>query len=622
MKGVWGKILRVDLSRNKIGDEAVPDEVYEKFIGGGGLGARILYHEVPANVGAFDPENRLIMATGPFQGCKQTGSAKWQIIARSPLTNINCESALTGWFGYHLKKTGYDAIVFQGRAEKPVYLWATDGTAELRDASYLWGKDSYVTNDTLIKDIGEKDVQVAAIGQAGERLVRIACIGTENKSYAGRGGLGAVMGSKNLKAVAVKGSKEVEFADPGKLDDLTKEINKKVHEIDKKKPYDSRVREHGTAFVCSPFAKKGNLPLKNWRLGDWPEGVEKLGAPRYTEVLNAKPWPCAFCTLQCHRYIEIPTGKYAMKGVGPEYENEAMLGFNLMIDDLEAICYANDLTNRYGMDAISLGAILAWAFECYEKGILTKEDTDGMDLTWGNADALIEMTRKIGKREGKLAWLLGEGVKRASERVGRGSEAWAVQQKGMEIPAHDPRAVFAAGLNYATGAARGPCHERGNPQHTWVADVLLPEFGITGAREEDRWRWENIIAHTATFQDYCEIVNSLVHCKFMVFRGFTLTDLLNTFNAITGLNWTMEEFHQAGERIFNLHRVLNIRYGITKFDDLNFPRRLMKPKDHPQAKVPIGIEEAVKKYYKHRGWNTDGEPTEGKLSNLSLTEIP
>ncbi|MEM0095763.1 MAG: aldehyde ferredoxin oxidoreductase family protein [Candidatus Bathyarchaeia archaeon] len=617
LKGVWGKILRVDLTKKEIREEKLKEDVYKSFIGGGGLGARFLYHEVPAEVDAFHPENRLIFAVGPFQGLKQTGAGKWQVISRSPLIGVNAEAAATGWWGVHFKKTGYDALVIHGRAEKPVYLWITDGRAEIKDASHLWGLDMYETEDQIIKDLGEKDVQVAAIGQAGERLCRIACIGTEKKSFAGRAGLGAVMGSKYLKAVAVKGTKEVEYADPDTLEKLNKEINKKVHEKG------ARIREHGTPVVFKQFSDKGNLPIKNWQLGLW-EGAFKLGAPRYTEYLKAKPWPCAYCTLQCHRKVYVP--KYKMETVGPEYENLAMMGINCMVDDLDDVCYANDLANRYGLDAISLGAIIAWAMESYEKGVITKEDTGGLELKWGSGEALIEMTRRIGLREGRLGWLLGEGVKRAAETIGKGSEAWAVHIKGMEVPAHDPRAVFHAGLNYVTTPIRYSCHERGNPQHVWVAGVNLPEFGVSmpPLKEEDKWSWENAEKVVAAFQDYCNIVNSLVHCKFMVFAGYTLTDLLNTFNAATGLNWTMTEFRKAGERITNLQKLLNIRYGWKKEDDLQFPKRLMEPKKEGPAagKVPKGIQDAVKKYYKHRGWDENGVPTKEKIKELGLEKVP
>ncbi len=367
MKGVWNKILRVDLSKSKISDEAVPDKIYEYFLGGPGLGHRIIYHEVPATVGPYDPDNRLIFATGILHGIAQTGAGKWSAIARSPLSNLNGEAAATGSLGISLKKTGYDAIVFQGKATKPTYLWLTDDAAELRDASYLWGKDSYWTHYTLIKDIGEQGFQVACIGQGGERLVRYACINHENKSYASRTGMGGVMGSKNLKAVAVKGTKDVEYAYPEKLAELNKAINKKIYECG------SNIRAHGTARAAIPRAR--------------------------AEYLNAKSWPCLYCMLGCHRKITYKWKGETINSVGPEYETLAMLGFDCMVDDLDAVCKANDLANMYTVDTISLGSVIAWAMESYEKGVITKKDTEGLDLTWGNAEAMVEMVRRIGERD-------------------------------------------------------------------------------------------------------------------------------------------------------------------------------------------------------------------------------
>lgn len=514
----------------------------------------------------------------------------------------------------YLLKTGYDAIVFQGKAEKPTYLKLINDTAELKDASYLWGKDSYYTNDTLIKDIGEQNLQVACIGQGAERLVRYACIGHENRSYASRTGMGGVMGSKNLKAVAVKGTKEIEFANPNKLAELNKQINKRVYDAG------SNMRTNGTAFAAVPFNEKGNLPIKNWQLGDFDSGVKNLGAPHYTEYLKAKAWPCTYCVLGCHRKVEYMWKGEKIKSVGPEYESFAMLGFDCLVDDLDAVCKANDLANMYTIDTISLGATIAWAMESYEKGAITKKDTDGLDLTWGNAEAMVEMVRRIGLRETKLGWLLGEGIKRASEAIGKGTEAWAVQQKGNEIAAHDPRAAFVAGLSYCTDSSRGPCHERGNPQHLFIVNLLLPEFGKPTAPPDERWSWKNAEVTTAIWQDWNNIVNSLGHCKFMFFANYTLTDILNTFNAATGLNWSFQQLRQAGERIYHLCRLLNIRYGITKKDDMAFPKRLMEPKATSESagKVPLGIEKAIETYYKHRGFDENGVPTKEKLAELTL----
>jgi len=623
MNGVWNRLLRVNLTKNEVSTEKIPDEVFVNFIGGGGLGSYYLYKEVPATVQPFESENRLIFATGPFQGNAQTGAAKWIVSSKSPSMNMNAISAVTAEFGYEFKCAGYDAIIVQGKAKDPVYIYIKDDDVEIRAASELWGKDAYETEDILRAEAGN-DFAVACIGRAAERLSLISCISTGKHSFAGRGGLGAVMGSKNLKAMVAHGTRKVTYAPPDKLKQINKAVAKKLIDNANARAPEMNIKTHGTAIVSVPFAELGNLPVKNYKLGTFESGLESMKTPTFTETLKAKPWPCKFCVMQCHRFVEIDEGPYKMKGAGPEYENYAMLGFDLMIDDLKAVAYANDLANRYTLDTISLGGVLAWAFEAFEKGVINKEDSYGIELKWGSGEALVEMTKKIGEREEGLAWLLGQGSKVASEVIGKGSEEYAVQMKGLEIPAHDPRAAFVAGLNYCTSASSGPHHERGNPQHIWVAHVRLPEFGVKDPIEEkERWSWEKAPERTIAFQDYAEIVNSLVHCKFMVFDGFTLTDLLETWNAATGLNWSMDQFRKAGERIFNLNKLLNLRYGKTKADDLAFPKRLMEPKPDGVCAgiVPEGYEKAVEQYYKERGWDSEGVPTKEKLAELDLDKL-
>ena len=266
--------------------------------------------------------------------------------------------------------------------------------------------------------------------------------------------------------------------------------------------------------------------MKNYSLARHPEGEANLGGQSYVEKLNAKPWPCPFCVIKCHNKCEIKNGPYAYKGKGPEYESFAMMGFNLMIADQEAVAYACELANLYSMDTISLGGILAWAMESYEKGVITREDTYGIDLAWGNAAGAVEMVKKIGERAPGLGYLLGEGCKIASERMGQGSEDWALQMKGQEIAAHNWRAQYISALNYCTGVAAGPNHERGNSQHIWVGHVMLPEWGIDHVENAERWSWEKASDRNAKFHDYCNVINSAVHCKFQEFASYTLTDLL------------------------------------------------------------------------------------------------
>ncbi len=622
MKGVWNKILKVNLTEGSCTTEKVPDAVYEYFLGGAGLAAWVMWQECPAGTTAFNPANRLTFAAGPMQGIKQSGAAKWTIGGISPSIEMNSDSAITHAFGIEMKQAGYDAIVVHGRATKPVYLVIEDDRAEIKDAALQWGQDAYESHDAIKAAEGDT-FEVVSIGQAGEQRVRFANIQTAKKSFAGRCGLGAVMGAKLLKGIAVRGSQTCAVFDPEENSQLNKAINKRLVEVDSSKDEEFRISWLGTAMATALFAPQGNLPIKNYQLADHPAGVEKLGGRSYVEQLNAKPWPCKWCVIKCHNLCEVKDGPYAYKGKGPEYESFAMMGFNLMIDDQKAVAYAGELANKYSMDTISLGGVLAWAFESYEKGVLTKEDCYGLELTWGNADAMVEMTKKIGERTDGLGYLLGEGSKIAAERVGQGSSEWAIQMKGQEIAAHNWRAQYISALNYCTGVAAGPNHERGNSQHIWVGHRLLPEWGIEHVENEERWSWEKASDRNAKFHDYCNVINSAVHCKFQEFASYTLTDLLQTINSCTGLNWSQEDMRRCGERITNLQKLLNIRYGWKKEDDFNYPKRFMEPVDQGPAagKIPEGLDDAILDYYKHRGWDENGIPTASRLKELGLNEI-
>jgi aldehyde:ferredoxin oxidoreductase len=626
MKGVWHKIMRVDLTTGQSRLEDVPDKVYEYFLGGGGLGAYILWKECPAGTKPFDPENRLIFATGPFQGQNQTGAAKWTAVTIGPQFNANAESCASASWGIEMKSCGFDAIVIQGKAPHPVYLSIVDDKVEIKDARNMWGRDAYETDDMITEIEGPKSHNIT-IGQAGENLVRIANVQTHKKSFLGRGGFGAIMGSKNLKGVSVQGSNpSLSVANPEELKRISRQKAKDMLAVMMAKPVEAQLCAVGTAIVTRRFASQGNLPIKNYSLSelDYPEVVEAWDPLEYMRLLNSKPWPCKYCVTRCHNLVEIPEGKYAYKGKGPEYESYAMMGLNLLSGDVRAVAYAGELANKLSMDTISLGSVLAWAMESYEKGVITKEDTYGIELEWGNMDAAIEMIYKIAERAPGLGYALGEGTGYAASVYGKGSEDWAVQMKGTEIAAHSWRAQYISALNYATGCSSGPNHERGNSQHIWVAGLRHPEWGLTDdtVTNEERWTWENASYRQSVFQDYCNIINSIVHCKFQEFLGYTLTDMLNTLNAITGLGWTQKEFRRAGERITTLQKLLTIRYGWKKEDDLKFPKRFMEPVDKGVAagKVPIGLEDAIVDYYKYRGWDENGIPTRELIERLGMEE--
>jgi aldehyde:ferredoxin oxidoreductase len=619
MKGVWNKVLKVDLTAGISTIEHVPDQVYEDFLGGAGLAAYYLWKECPAGTAAFDPENRLTFAVGPLQGLRQSGAAKWSAAAISPSINMNADSGATAVFGVILKMAGLDAIVMHGRASRPVYILIDDDRVEIKDATELWGRDAYETHDAIRATEGER-FEVATIGQAGERLVRYASIQTGKKSFIGRCGLGAVMGSKNLKGVAVAGTQICPLHDRKAADKASTDANARMVAIDMSKPEEFRIKRLGTAMATALFAPQGNLPIKNYREAEFPEGVAKLGGMPYVEQLNAEPWPCRGCVIQCHNHVTVEHEKYGYVGKGPEYESFAMMGFNLMIDDMKAVAYAGELANRYCLDTISLGGVLAWAFESYEKGLIGKDDCYGLELKWGDADAMIELTKKIGERAEGLGYLLGEGTAIASQTLGGGSQDWAVQMKGQEIAAHNWRAQYISALNYCTGVAAGPNHERGNSQHIWVGHILLPEWGIDHVENDERWSWEHASDRNAKFHDYCNLINSAVHCKFMEFRGYTLTDLQVTLNASTGLDWSQDDLRRCGDRITNLQKLLNMRYGWQKSDDFKYPKRFMEPvSSGPVAgRIPVGLDEAILDYYRYRGWDDNGKPSAATLQRLGL----
>ncbi len=621
MKGVWNKVLKVDLTNGKCTTEELPDKIYEYFLGGAGMAAYYMWKECPTGTTCFDPANRLTFAGGPMTGLKQSGAGKWTCGGISPSINLNADSAATASFGIEMKETGYDAIVVYGRSPKPVYVVVDDGKAKIKDAKKFWGKDAYETEDG-IKDAEGKDFEVATIGQAAERLVRFANIQTKKKSFVGRCGLGAVMGSKLLKGIAIRGTKSCELYDPTEVNRLNKEINKRLAELDAGKPEWLQIKRVGTAMATELFAPQGNLPIKNYQLADFPSGVKTMHASNYAKELNAKPWPCQYCVLQCHNLCEIKSGPYAYKGKGPEYESFAMIGFDTMVDDVKAVAYAGELANLYSMDTISLGGVIAWAMESYEKGVITQKDTYGLDLKWGNAEAMVELVKKIGERADGFGYLLGEGCKIASERIGQGSEDWAVQMKGQEIAAHNWRAQYISALNYCTGVASGPNHERGNSQHIWVGHIRLPEWGIGEVENEERWSWKNTADRNAKFHDYCNIINSACHCKFMEFRGYTLTDLCNSINAATGFGWSLEDLRRCGERITTLQKILNIRCGWKKEHDFKYPKRFMEPVQEGVAagKIPVGLEGAILDYYRVRGWDENGRPAPELIKRLGMEE--
>ena len=614
--GYWNRILRIDLTNGKITKEKIDDEIFKLFVGGAGIGAKILWDEVPPKVDPFDTDNKLIFAVGPFQGHPVPGSAKFSIISKSPLTNTYADSAAGASWGPLFKKTGYDVLIIQGKSEKPVYINIGDDEVEIRDAKNIWGMDSYQAVDQIKEEIKDPKASVATIGSAGEKLVKIACIVVDKHSFAGRCGLGAVMGSKNLKAVAVKGSKKVPVFDLPLLKNYNRKYFRETYEASIK----TELRTHGTPNLCITAESFGDMPIKYWTGDTWPEGAKELGAPNYTRVLSAKPYPCLYCPIGCHRNIEIKEpAKYKLKGIGPEYETLGMFGTNLLIDDLKAISFANDLCNRLGLDTISTGACIGLAMECYEKGMISKKDTAGMEIKWGDSKILLKLIEQIGNKEG-FGSIFSGGILEAAKKIGKNALELVVHVKGLDFPSHDPRACWGMAPTYATGT-RGACHMRGVEEDVEMAGFYIPEIGVTEERAKF-FQKEGKAFLAAKMQDYCSLINSLVLCIFMSDGGdLSFTSILNIFNSITGWGWDIQEAMRCGERIFTLQRLINLRDGYTKKDDILPPKMYIPAKEGFRAgKIPP-FDDLLSEYYELREWDKKGQPTKEKLQKLGLEDF-
>jgi len=606
--GYWLKLLRVNLSRKSITVENLSEEFSRDYIGGSGFGTKLLYDEVSPGTDPLSPDNIIVFSTGPFQGTTVPGSGKWAVVSKSPLTGTFAVATAGAEWGDRLKKTGYDAICIEGSSEDPVYLSIIDGVAVIEDASGIWGLDTLEATEKLKGSLPEH-TSIVTIGPAGEKAVSIAAIVADGHSLAGRCGIGAVMGSKKLKAIAVKGNKQVPLHSEQKVKELSRSTFKMLHEGCKE-----TFNRHGTSILVSSCEAVGDLPINNWRGDVWTENAAKIGAPVYTEELNAKPWPCRNCPVGCHRKISFSTteGK-EFEGAGPEYETLGMLGSCCLVDNLEAICLANDICNRLGIDTISAGSFVAFAMECFEKGYITEKETR-YALNWGDPHVLIKMVREIGEKNGFGAWF-SKGIVSAAEKIGNNSHEFAMQVKGLDLPAHDPRSYFSLAINYAT-SPRGACHLRGFP-HCGESGMMIPETGITKAPE--RFAMDGQAYLTITFQDLAAVLDSLVCCLFMQTSGMDLTLTTEILNEITGWELKPEELIEIGERISNLQRLINISDGYDRKSD-KLPNRMFEPavKGFRANKAPFDLETALDEYYKLRGWDQNGVPTEEKKRTLKL----
>ena len=606
MYGYRGKLLEINLTDSSISVKKLDENLLKKYLGGSGLGARLLYDLTDGQTAPLDEENVLIFMTGPFTGTKIPTSGRHAVVTKSPLTGIWAEADVGGNWGYELKCAGFDGILIKGKSVKPVYLWISEVGTELRDATHLWGKDTYEVDELIRKETDSQAV-ISSIGQGGENLVAFASIMTDGKDgrAAGRGGVGAVMGSKYLKAIAVRGKQRVEVKYPERLKQKIKELAPEI--VDKTRMFG----KYGTSGGVQGHEEMLNFPLKNWAGERWPEGVEKINGIVMEETILKKQYRCKTCIIGCGRDVEITAGPYqGVNGAGPEYETIGTLGGLCMIDDLEAIAWANELCNRYGIDTISAGSVIAYSMEAFERGILTAEDCDGLQLVFGNEKAMIELIHKIANKEGYLGKLLSKGVRKAAAELGNYAEEFAIHVKGMEFPAHDPRAYNGVALSYAT-SNRGACHVQGFT-HGFEKGFTMPELGID--QPHPRHSVEGKGEFTAKLQDLMCIFDSIKLCKFVIIGGVKLTDITELFNAVTGLNLTNQDLIKIDERIYNLKRLYNVRCGISRKDD-SLPPRILTQKRGPNL-PPLG--KMLNEYYAYRKWDEFGVPTEAKIKELGL----
>ncbi len=566
--------------------------------------------ELPPGTDPLGPRNILIFALGVVTGAPIPGSARNSVGAKSPLTTTYGEAEAGGFWGAELKHAGFDGIVIKGKAKSPVYLWVHDGEAEIRDAEHLWGLDIGDSQRVIRKEVGEKLARTTQIGKAGERMVRFACIINDLKHAAGRVGMGAVMGSKKLKAIACRGHDGPEMADPKKLKELTRWL------LDNLEEKAGRMHKYGTGSFMTEGALSGNLPTRNFQDGEFAN-PGALSAQTIKKTVRIRMEGCYFCPVRCKKVVQTkdPWKVDPIYG-GPEYETLAAFGSNCDIDDLKAVCKANELCQRYTLDTISTGCTIAFAMECFENKLLTQKDTGGIDLTFGNAEAMVQMVEMIARREG-IGNLLAEGTMRAAEKIGKGAEKFAVHVKGEDVPMHDPRLKKGLGLGYAvkpTGA------DHCNSLHdTWVRK--MPSFGIFKSVPLEDLGPRKIRLYVYKVTQFV-INNNLLLCNFLPWDDDQKVEIVR---AVTGWDSNLYELMKLGERSIDMARAFNIREGFTRKDD-RLPDRFF----HPQTSGPLSetaidpeeLENAKSIYYRMMNWDQEkGAPVRAKLEELDIAWV-
>ncbi len=622
--GSTGKILRVDLTRASIGVQEFGEELYRLYPGGRALAGYLLLKEIQPDTDPLGPANVLVLANGLLTGAPVSTATRFTAAARSPLTGAYGESEAGGFWGPELKMAGFEAIVITGRAERPVYLWVHDGQAEIRDATHLWGSDPEEVQAMVRRELGDKLIRVLQIGAGGENLVRYAALMHEMRHYNGRTGMGAVMGSKKLKAIAVRGSgRYLDLAhDPEALAELGRQLARGVK--DHPQSWDMRVK--GTPGVTAGINAGGMLPTHNFHGGAF-EGIDNLRWETYEKELHTARRSCYACAIRCKPEISL-NDRYQVSSSfgGPEYEGIASFGPNCGIGDLQAIAKANELCGRFALDVISTGANIAFAMECFEHELIGLKDTDGIELRFGNADAMLKMIEMIAHRRG-LGNLLADGVRRAAEVIGGDAHYFALHVKGQELPMHDPRGKVGVGLGYAiseTGADHVTAYHDtlvANP-NTVMFKSAAP-LGVIQALPAREWSSKKV-AYYALLENWSSLGRVIGFCYFgPVPRSFIQADqVVSAVRAATGWEVTLQDLMDIGERATNLAHVFNVRQGFTRKDDV-LPDRLFQPLESGAltgvALSRAEFEQALTELYTVKGWNPlTGAPTRERLRALEI----
>jgi aldehyde:ferredoxin oxidoreductase len=613
--GYAGRILRIDLTRGRVRAGELERELARDFLGGRGLNSVRLYREVPRDVDPLSPENKLMFSTGPLVGTMFPTASRFNVSAKSPQTGILGDSNAGGHLAAELKFAGYDQIIIEGRSRTPVYIFIGDDDVELREASHLRGMDVYEADEAIRREIGDRRIQTAVIGPAAENGVRYAGVYANLMRAAARTGMGTVMASKGVKAIAVRGTGSIEVADPGRFERLVMEVEEEIYNHEQYWPR----RRMGTTRILMMANAAGFLPTRHYTSGVFEHAWEVSGE-RLAEEYNVKTRGCSACTIPCSRFYVVKRGRFSgLYGEGPEYEAQGAFTARVGNGDLNLALKAVDMCNRLGMDALTTSECISWAMELYERGLLKREEADGLDLSWGNGEAILTLIEKIARREG-FGDILADGSRAAAERLGRGSEL-TMQVKGLDLIMADPRGLKGFGLGFAV-ASRGGDHLRSEPFIELSDDPKrgMEMFGIPEATMRLAYKGKGRLV--SYFEDWCAVIDSLEVCK-NIMENMEILPFKRAAEVIwaaTGIRLTPEEVRTCGERIVNIERAFNVREGITRRDDA-LPKRFREEalQEGGSKGAVFEQEPMLDEYYRERGWNLETGIPEGEtLERLGL----